>query len=275
MDNFIKEYKDCLINLDYEKIRQFTEKSNQENVCNDYVAVSDRVLVLFDLIDEVNVYLLSDEKSGNKTLNYLKLIGESYDKLSEEIKQSSLESNDKSFLFSSLLKVIFNCLSMGDFLFFFGSQAEDILGKIVSELNNEDLIPLYTTVKETLEKTYKNVRSKWESLYKIVEKEAVKRGLIEAPAEDTSKKGCYIATAVYGSYNCPQVWTLRRYRDNMLAKTWYGRAFIHTYYAISPTLVKWFGNTDWFKKMWKGKLDHMVSNLQSQGVECTPYEDLD
>lgn len=85
--------------------------------------------------------------------------------------------------------------------------------------------------------------------------------------------GCYVATAVYGSYDCPQVWTLRRYRDDTLAKTWHGRAFIHTYYAISPTLVKWFGNTDWFRNMWKPKLDKMVSNLNSEGVENTPYED--
>lgn len=85
--------------------------------------------------------------------------------------------------------------------------------------------------------------------------------------------GCYVATAVYGSYDCPQVWTLRRYRDYTLAETWYGRAFIHTYYAISPTIVKWVGHTKWFKKMWKGKLDRMVANLQANGVESTPYED--
>ncbi|MBQ9848389.1 MAG: hypothetical protein IJO64_04960 [Clostridia bacterium] len=85
--------------------------------------------------------------------------------------------------------------------------------------------------------------------------------------------GCYVATAVYGSYDCPQVWTLRRYRDYTLAETWYGRAFIKTYYAISPTLVKWFGHTKWFKKMWQGKLDRMVAKLQANGVETTPYED--
>ncbi len=85
--------------------------------------------------------------------------------------------------------------------------------------------------------------------------------------------GCYVATAVYGSYDCPQVWTLRRYRDDTLAETWYGRAFIRTYYAISPTLVKCFGHTEWFKKMWKGKLDRMVANLNAEGVEDTPYED--
>ena len=96
--------------------------------------------------------------------------------------------------------------------------------------------------------------------------------VVPEPPKPTSN-GCYVATAVYGSYDCPQVWTLRRYRDYTLAETWYGRAFIRTYYAISPTLVKWFGHTDWFKNMWRGKLDRMVSDLQSKGVESTPYED--
>lgn len=95
----------------------------------------------------------------------------------------------------------------------------------------------------------------------------------EIPEESNNEGGCYIATCVYGSYDCPQVWTLRRYRDDTLGITWYGRLFIRTYYAISPTLVKWFGKTKWFKKMWKGKLDRMVQKLQDNGVENTPYED--
>lgn len=91
--------------------------------------------------------------------------------------------------------------------------------------------------------------------------------------QPSKQGGCYVATAVYGSYDCPQVWTLRRYRDDTLAATWYGRLFIHTYYAVSPTLVRWFGETEWFKNMWRGKLDRMVRRLQSEGVEDTPYED--
>ena len=88
-----------------------------------------------------------------------------------------------------------------------------------------------------------------------------------------SSGGCYVATAVYGSYDCPQVWTLRRFRDNTLAETWYGRAFIHTYYAISPTLVKWFGESMWFRNMWKPMLDRLVKKLNSTGVEDTAYCD--
>ncbi len=89
----------------------------------------------------------------------------------------------------------------------------------------------------------------------------------------SSSGGCYVATCVYGSYDCPQVWTLRRFRDNTLSKTLFGRAFIHTYYAISPTIVKWFGNMNWFKKMWQGQLDRIVKNLNENGVDNTPYQD--
>ena len=85
--------------------------------------------------------------------------------------------------------------------------------------------------------------------------------------------GCYIATCVYGSYDCPQVWTLRRYRDYTLSKTWYGRAFIKCYYSISPTLVKWFGETRWFKHFWKTKLDKIVVRLNKKGISDFCYRD--
>lgn len=85
--------------------------------------------------------------------------------------------------------------------------------------------------------------------------------------------GCYIATAVYGSYDCPEVWVLRRFRDYHLAKTWYGRTFIKTYYSVSPTLVKAFGNTRWFKRYCKKRLDIWVSELELKGYENTRYYD--
>ena len=90
----------------------------------------------------------------------------------------------------------------------------------------------------------------------------------------TSSSGCYVATAVYGSYDCPQVWTLRRYRDFTLASTWYGRIFIKTYYAISPTFVKLFGNTHIFQYIGKKMLDKKVNKLNENGVENTRYKDV-
>jgi len=93
------------------------------------------------------------------------------------------------------------------------------------------------------------------------------------PSYTPPQSGCYVATAVYGSYDCPEVWTLRRFRDETLAETWYGRAFIHFYYAISPSLVKWLGETQWFRNLWKPKLDRMVQRLNEDGIPNTPYHD--
>lgn len=91
--------------------------------------------------------------------------------------------------------------------------------------------------------------------------------------EEQKKKGCYVATAVYGSYDCPQVWTLRRYRDDRLAKTLLGRAFIRLYYAVSPTFVKLFGKTKWFNRLFKSYLDKTVKKLNDRGFENTAYND--
>ncbi len=90
---------------------------------------------------------------------------------------------------------------------------------------------------------------------------------------ESGEGGCYIATCVYGSYDCPEVWRLRRFRDSQLSKTWYGRTFIKTYYAISPALVKWFGETAWFKKAWKAVIDRIVMKLKDKGFKDTPYKD--
>lgn len=96
---------------------------------------------------------------------------------------------------------------------------------------------------------------------------------LHIPGTNTSNSGCYIATAVYSSYDCPEVWTLRRYRDYVLDESWYGRLFIRTYYAISPTLVKWFGATEWFRGLFRTPLNKWVERLNKQGFEDTPYND--
>lgn len=88
-----------------------------------------------------------------------------------------------------------------------------------------------------------------------------------------STEGCYVATAVYGTYDCPEVWTLRRFRDYTLGKKWFGRLFIKIYYAVSPKLVKHFGQTELFKLFWRKNLDKLVKKLNRQGVSSSPYFD--
>jgi len=85
--------------------------------------------------------------------------------------------------------------------------------------------------------------------------------------------GCYVATSVYGSYDCPEVRVLRRWRDTKLARTRRGRSAIRVYYALSPHFVRAFGEKDWFIRITKRPLDRFVSRLTEQGFSGTPYRD--
>jgi hypothetical protein len=98
-------------------------------------------------------------------------------------------------------------------------------------------------------------------------------GSMMSGGSGSRKDGCYIATALYGSYDCPEVWTLRRFRDDKLKQTALGRVFVRCYYAVSPTLVKWFGGIDWLTWLVRCRLDRFVSSLKTEGVEDTPYND--
>ena len=98
-------------------------------------------------------------------------------------------------------------------------------------------------------------------------------GLFGGYSNSSDSDGCYIATCVYGSYDTPELWTLRRFRDDYLGTRLWGRAFIRTYYALSPKLVALFGKADWFRSFWRGKLDRFTAKLRENGYENTPYAD--
>lgn len=92
------------------------------------------------------------------------------------------------------------------------------------------------------------------------------------PNYKVKTKNCYIATCAYGSYDCPQLWTLRRYRD-YLDRRLYGRIFIRVYYLISPYLIGIFGHIGLFRSISRKLLDIVVLRLKKHGIEDTPYED--
>ena len=93
----------------------------------------------------------------------------------------------------------------------------------------------------------------------------------ELEKRESKSSGCYIATAVYGSYDCPEVWTLRRYRDYYLDRSLRGRIFIRLYYSVSPLIVKIFGKSKFFKKTCRKILNAFISHLVASGIESTPY----
>ena len=84
---------------------------------------------------------------------------------------------------------------------------------------------------------------------------------------------CYVATCAYGSYDCPEVWTLRRFRDERLSASAPGRLFIRLYYLASPALVRAFGGSEAFRSAVRRPLDRFVARLRREGFSGEPYED--
>lgn len=103
---------------------------------------------------------------------------------------------------------------------------------------------------------------------------------IETIAMQNIKRGsssnsghCYIATAVYGSYDCPEVWVLRRFRDEKLLQSFCGRLFVKCYYAFSPSLVALFSEKKWFCNLVRNFLDRIVIKLKAKGYKDERYYD--
>lgn len=91
--------------------------------------------------------------------------------------------------------------------------------------------------------------------------------------ERKSNEGCYIATCVYGSYDCSSVWVLRRFRDEVLRKSIIGKLLVSIYYFTSPSLVRRFGDKQWFCRTWKFLLDRLVKRLINMGISDNSYTD--
>ena len=100
------------------------------------------------------------------------------------------------------------------------------------------------------------------------------------PASELSKKdasagssgGCYVATAVYGSYDAPQVRSLRRFRDEELATSAIGRAFVRLYYKVSPPMAEYLAGATRLNRLIRRALDVVVRRIENRGYTPGPYQ---
>jgi hypothetical protein len=76
------------------------------------------------------------------------------------------------------------------------------------------------------------------------------------------ESSCYIATAVYGSYDAPEVLVLRRFRDEKLLASAFGRLFVKVYYTLSPPLAERLHRFRRINCMVKRALDWFVKKLE-------------
>ena len=89
--------------------------------------------------------------------------------------------------------------------------------------------------------------------------DSVRRGNFDKQAN--KKSGCYIATTVYGSYVCDEVFALRRFRDECLAKYLVGRWLIRLYYIVSPYLVRKINHSSRIRFLTRNLLDRVVKRI--------------
>lgn len=74
----------------------------------------------------------------------------------------------------------------------------------------------------------------------------------------SDSKGCFIATAVYGDFNAPEVISLRQWRDQVLSTTVLGRLVIAFYYRVSPPIAKYLSCRPWLSAQVRRVLDVFV-----------------
>jgi hypothetical protein len=67
-------------------------------------------------------------------------------------------------------------------------------------------------------------------------------------------KSCFIATAAFGSQMAPEVETFRKFRNQFLLPSTWGRGFVKTYYKLSPPLADFIARHDTLRAAARGFL---------------------
>jgi hypothetical protein len=99
----------------------------------------------------------------------------------------------------------------------------------------------------------------------LLKKYASNNGISLSRGQST-RSGCYIATAVYGSYDAPNVLVLRRFRDEVLLNSAIGKMFVGLYYRLSPALAKRLSSMKRLNAALKLILDKLVDFLAKDTV---------
>jgi hypothetical protein len=120
---------------------------------------------------------------------------------------------------------------------------------VLNLLSSLDMTPEVRTRYNSNKQTLQSVKSQMDQVSK-------------PRSQSSSGSGCYIATMAYGDYDHPQVIELRRFRDDVLARSAAGRQFIKTYYYYSPKLVDKLKNSNTINKIIRTSLDHLIKIIK-------------
>jgi predicted RNA-binding Zn-ribbon protein involved in translation (DUF1610 family) len=76
------------------------------------------------------------------------------------------------------------------------------------------------------------------------------------------KSGCFVATATYGDEDAIEVRFLRAFRDQVLKRSWIGRALTAMYYKVSPYLARTLELSPGLQKASRRCLDLVVALIE-------------
>jgi len=134
----------------------------------------------------------------------------------------------------------------------------DIVSSAVSALERMESYDMISEVRNrynTNKRTINGINSQLQTINR-------QRTSYSSSSSSSSSGGCYIATMAYGDYDHPQVMILRKFRDETLSNTFFGRSFINLYYATSPHLVKLLKNQKHINKIIRNLLDQFVNKVK-------------
>ncbi len=102
---------------------------------------------------------------------------------------------------------------------------------------------------------------------RILPRTAQKYGGLCARCGQPNHSGCLIATATYGDTNHSKVQLFRRFRDNVLENSFFGRKMVVMYYRVSPFLAVYIERYPHFKKISKKILDKLADLISQHRID--------
>ena len=120
-----------------------------------------------------------------------------------------------------------------------------------------------------------NSQAVFSDLCQIIEARSRHRGFMpsteysttsaHAPTTATTlqtKRGCFIATAAFGTPMAQEINTLRRFRDSKMEPSPIGRHFVTFYYTTSPPVAKIIARNKWMKAFVRLSLKPIIRTLE-------------
>ena len=127
---------------------------------------------------------------------------------------------------------------------------------VIDKMEYFDMVSEVRNRFDTNKRTIKGIKSQLDAVTNAT------RSYSSSSSNSSSSGGCYIATMAYGDYDHPQVQILRKFRDETLATSKFGRSFIRFYYATSPHLVKLLKNHERINQLIRNLLDKIINKVK-------------